>query len=641
MSREEYIRASVAIAASRLCPSTIRDAVIADVKFTQAFGLKADAIIRLGHDDLTFQRSALFDAIRQAFDPGHESAPVDNMHGEAWEIRVLPDKLPVQITLERGATRLSISHFGLLCPDKDTRLGTLLSEADNFCPSLKQVAAWKELLEERAPTDDEVVLIQEDLKDTPLAVAAIIRENLAGGSVSLDLWVPRSSRYYERLVGRWKSELSLGGYAKDVMPRQFSQLLKWRGAEGLKLAFLMAPQPHLSAALAQAEIKADTLREVIAWLAAKGDAMSRTAGIEVALSRVAGDDGLKEPLARLLRAFVAGKPVANVDPIKLLSSLIFVVYGEIAHCRIHAAKPPFWRKLAAIAQASLIARCIADTGTDATELVTWLESVRSQVYLLQCFADLRVEPRWLPDFALPRQLTNEICGRVLAATAKLAQGVLEPELNELLLGDGDGSLKRRFDLAHACLAGPLEGAIAPAIELSADEAARIKDDLSSTKITMASVSRLANTGIAVRFPAELADMAGDAIARADYRLPHDDEATFIPHLVGLASAAAVARSRKLADALFTLLRTYRHFHPNEMTIDDAFRIAIIACASRSQLLDWCQCVGEFMIDCAFQPLTAEEATRLYSDLVHLCHLVPELWSTCGQAEAALRSVLKS
>jgi hypothetical protein len=641
MSRREYIRASVAIAATRLFPTTVRDAVISDVKFTEAFGLKADAIIRLGRDDLTFQRSAFFDAIRQAFDPRQEPVPVGNTRGETWEVRVLADKSPVQITLERGTTRLLVSHFGLLCPDKDVRLCTLLNDADNVCLSPEQIASWKELLEERAPTDDEVVLIQEDLKDTPVAVASIIRENLASGSVSLDVWVPRSFRYYERLVGQWESGLSLDGYAKQVAPRQFSDFLKWRGAEGLKLALLLAPQPDLRAALAEAEIGDDALGEVIFWLADKGDAMSCAAGIEIALPRLAGNDRLKEPLTRLLKAFVAGKPAANVDAIKLLSCLFLAVYGEIAHCRIHAAKPPFWRKLAAIAQASLIARCIVEIGGDATELTVWLQSVRFQRYWQQCLADLRVEPRWLPDFGLPRQLRNEICGRVWAAAAKLAQGVLEPELNELLLGDVDGSLTRRFNRMLACLPGPLEGGISAAGELPAEEVERIKGDLSSAKVSLTSVSGLANAAIVVRFPAELADMAGDAIARADYRIPHDDNTAFVQHLVGLAAAAAITRSCKLADALLVLVRTYRHFHPNAMMIDHGLLIAMIACASRSELLDWCKCVGEFMIDCAFQPVTTEEATRLHSHLVYLCHLVPELWSTCGQAEAALRSVLMS
>jgi hypothetical protein len=124
--------------------------------------------------------------------------------------------------------------------------------------------------------------------------------------------------------------------------------------------------------------------------------------------------------------------------------------------------------------------------------------------------------------------------------------------------------------------------------------------------------------------------AGDSIARADYRLPGDDKATFVPHLIGLASAAAITRSSKLADALIFLVRTYRHFHPEELTVDEAYPIAIIASASRSELADWCKCVGDFLIDCVFQPITTEEAARLHSHLAYLCHLVPELWSTCDR-----------
>jgi hypothetical protein len=214
-------------------------------------------------------------------------------------------------------------------------------------------------------------------------------------------------------------------------------------------------------------------------------------------------------------------------------------------------------------------------------------------------------------------------------------------VDRLLIGDADESLKQQFHAMHACLPGPLEGSLAPPVDLPAEEVARIRDDLSSPTITIKSVSRLANAAIVVRFPAELADMAADAIARADYRLSHDNSLAFVAQLRGLASAAAIARSSKLADALFMLLRTYRHFHPDELNFESAFCIAVVACASRSELADWCKCLGDFLIDCAVQPITVEEASRLHSHLVHLCHLVPELWSTCGQAEAALQSVSTS
>jgi hypothetical protein len=316
------------------------------------------------------------------------------------------------------------------------------------------------------------------------------------------------------------------------------------------------------------------------------------------------------------------------------------VYGEIARGRVHAPKLPFWRKLAAIAQASLIAQCINDFGGDSTELTAWLQSVRGQMYFPQCYADLRLEPRWMPNFGLPGQLRNEICGRVWGAAVKVAQGrALEPELNELLLSDEDASHKRQFNPILACLPGPLEGGMVSGATMSVEEAERIKYDLLSERITMASVSGLASAAVIYQFPAELADMAADAIARADYRLAADDDAIFIPHLIGLASAAAITRSSKLADALISLVRTYRHFHPDELTIDAAYQIAMIASGSHSELADWCKCVGDFMIDCAFQPITTEEATHLHSHLVQLCHLIPELWSTCGQAEAALQSII--
>jgi hypothetical protein len=96
--------------------------------------------------------------------------------------------------------------------------------------------------------------------------------------------------------------------------------------------------------------------------------MSCAAAVEIALPRLAGDDRLRVPITKLLKVFVAGNPVVKVDHIELLSSLILVTYGEIARCRVLAEKPPFWRKLAAIAQASLIARCINNIGVEAARI---------------------------------------------------------------------------------------------------------------------------------------------------------------------------------------------------------------------------------------------------------------------------------
>jgi hypothetical protein len=45
--------------------------------------------------------------------------------------------------------------------------------------------------------------------------------------------------------------------------------------------------------------------------------------------------------------------------------------------------------------------------------------------------------------------------------------------------------------------------------------------------------------------------------------------------------------------------------------------------------------GELITELPFQSLTLNEMERLHSDAEHLSQLVPELWRTCGRAEAAL------
>jgi hypothetical protein len=328
------------------------------------------------------------------------------------------------------------------------------------------------------------------------------------------------------------------------------------------------------------------------------------------------------------------------DRYKLLSSLIIVVYGELARTRVLASKPPFWRRMAAVAQAALIERCFVAVGGDTTEFADWAISARGQLFLLQCFVDLRLEPRWLPDFVLPHQLKNEFGGRMWMAANNNTDAVTKAGWGHLLLDDVVGSLRRQINIPQVYLPGPLEGGFVAQLEIPAEHQAEMRADLSASVITASSFSALVNGSLLFRIPADLADKAADAIARADYRLDcGDDVKVLIPILLGLATVAAITRNHQLTDSLFTLLRKYRRFYPDELGIEESFRIGMIASASRVEISDWCQCVGNCMTALASQPIEQNEAVQLYSQLVDLCHLVPELWATCGQAEAALRSVL--
>ena len=46
-------------------------------------------------------------------------------------------------------------------------------------------------------------------------------------------------------------------------------------------------------------------------------------------------------------------------------------------------------------------------------------------------------------------------------------------------------------------------------------------------------------------------------------------------------------------------------------------------------------VGEWLTELAFGEFKGDEGTVLHANLRYLCHVVPELWVSCGKADAAL------
>lgn len=73
------------------------------------------------------------------------------------------------------------------------------------------------------------------------------------------------------------------------------------------------------------------------------------------------------------------------------------------------------------------------------------------------------------------------------------------------------------------------------------------------------------------------------------------------------------------------------------TIEEDMKICLVASAARKELLEWCGFAGEWMTELAFGELEENEGELLHSHLSALLHSVPELWVSCGKADAALQA----
>ena len=83
------------------------------------------------------------------------------------------------------------------------------------------------------------------------------------------------------------------------------------------------------------------------------------------------------------------------------------------------------------------------------------------------------------------------------------------------------------------------------------------------------------------------------------------------------------------------MRNYWQDRQYDLSIEEVIQIALVVATNHSELSDWVEFVGEWFTELAFDELEGQDGAVLRSRLRALCHSVPELWITCGRADAAL------
>jgi len=91
----------------------------------------------------------------------------------------------------------------------------------------------------------------------------------------------------------------------------------------------------------------------------------------------------------------------------------------------------------------------------------------------------------------------------------------------------------------------------------------------------------------------------------------------------------------LADELRILVRIYRRDLQYALSNEEIIKICLLAASSRKDLIEWRDFVGEWLTELAFSDLEGNDGEVLHSYLQCLCRVVPELWVSCGRADAAL------
>ena len=606
--------------------------------FREEYGFKTEATITLGSSGVSVQRSELFNAVRTVL-AGKGPGELTDAEDRTWNLvnDAREGELP-NLVLSSDQQRLVLPDFSVLSEDVSTRIRSLEESSLEVNLPISAQDKWRSILEERALEDDEVDTFHSDIRDTPAHMERTIQSKITAGKSSVSSLVPNSRQYFERLVGAYDGSGSIRDYAVGTGCEIFRQLTESRPYEGFLFSLLLSSHSAMTAKINADHLDQKDLEKAFGFLENHGDMLSRLGAIEVGLRILPNRPEVEPYLLQLVHLIRDDDVEGETSEFKMFSALFVLVDGELSRTRLLAEEPPFYRRLASLAQAALIHRQLVQCGVDYQRFSDWAVRNRVENYYIQTLADMRVEPRWDPDLVAAPQMQAEFFGRIMIAGNNFKANLGEGDLRDTILGDGEQSLIKLCDFPRPYFPGPLEGADDSLNALPDNLARFIEEQLDSEEVEAASFIALVNSARIFRITSGHAELAAKALRLGNYTLANlDDKSQLVGILNGLALVAAVSRNPALADELRILVRRYRRDSQYSFTTEEAMKMCLVASAARENLMEWRGFAGEWLTELAFGDLEGNEGEVFHSHLLTLLHSVPDLWVSCARADAALQA----
>ncbi len=634
-----YVKSALAQKALDLTPPLIRETLLKKSDFREEYSLKADATLSFPDIGTTFHLSSLHNAARSILS-GASEKKVNDTKGQKWRLKNISEEgdLP-HLSLSRGEKNSPLYSLAPLSPDRDTRLRFLEEAISDVNLPNRASDPWRNILSERALEDDEIDECLSEFRDTPIQMVRTIQSEIRAGKINMSSLIPPTRRYFERLVGEYDGSNSIWEYANNSGRSLFAQLSAWHPYYGFLFSLFLSSHSSLTDEINIDQLSNEDLVRAYDFLVKHGDRISQLGAIEVGLRVLPSRSEIEQPLFHLIEQIRDDDIEGEMSGFKLLSALFCLVDGQLSKTRLLSAEPPFYRRLAALSQATLIHRQLVSSPVDIEQFIEWALSNREGVYL-QSLADMRLEPRWDPNFVMGSHIRADFFGRIIIAAKKYEQNIMGSQIYDLVLTNKDESLQLFSNFLETWLPGPLEGTENTQNTLPSEVSEVIETQLSAKEVGPSSFIALINFALMHPVGSDHAELAVKALKRADYHLCNiEDKLQLLSILDGLAKVAAVSRNSALAGELQILVRRYRHDAEYPLSIQEVIRICLVAAASRSDLSEWTKFVGDWLTDLAFGDLKDEEAQDIHLCLNSLCHAVPELWVSCGRADAALSAFI--
>ena len=631
----------VAMELFNMFPPSIQESLAESPTFRCQFDLDVGATLGFGDSGVSVKRSDFYTAVRELYRLGPEaSVEATLLDGQDCGISFQDSNGELVVCVECSGRTVMLPSFWFFATERAQRMAALEAELSRRNIQVEAIQPWRDLLWEGPLSDEKADRFQKVLRLAPSQIAEALSIELQKDESDVSVLVPRSIEYYERLVGACGSSISFDAFLESQATTHIRRLLEWDSKQGLAQSLLFSAHPSFAPLIDISDWDVMDVVEFFEWLEASGDRFSQVAGFEVAVAFVDRFPEVEPQLLRIAKAILDDDVSASHGRLAFSSNLFVFVDGELSRTGLFRDRPPFWRRMAATAQAAMIEREMLHLGVDLQANLDWARQGRGRFFFMQTLADLRTEPRWLPDLMNSEQLRQEFIFRMVIAGDRAKERLPSGELQALLLEDEAGSLRSSMAPPFAYLPGPLEGASVAPQPFPPEMLEELRKPIDKGVVDANFFASAVNYALVLRLDNEVSSLIADVLRSANHRLNFsgESEITF-SLLAGLSVVAAVTRSPELMNEIRVLTRVLRRRKDTEIEPDNEMRIGLIACAAHKDLDRWCASVGDWFLEIANEEIEIDMAAGLREHLRHICQITPQLWRSCAGAEAALSAVI--
>ena len=585
--------------------------------------------------DTSFPRPHVIEAVTALYAARHDDQEIRDVHDVPWTLSTDPADPVWPLRFGHGGKGWQVRGMIGLHPTPVARIAMMDGVLDAYGLARSVLDPWRTVLSARRLEADEIDAVDAVLRDLPAVAETIIRDSLSANAVAISELVPGERAYYEYLVGA-NETATLNDYL--IAPNRLRHLDWVPEDPGTRACWALLLAAHPRALVGQLDTLTDEdWRGLGRWACDGGDLLAKVGFIELALPRAHADPELEAIVIELSREIEALDPKDQTGPLHLLSSLVIFVDGELSVRRVLADWPPFRRRMAAFAQASLIARVVQGQINTAT-FADFCAKQRGWRFAVQSMVDLRREPRWRPDYISPDQLRHEFIGRIANIAGGLPAEQLTKGLRARFIAKR-GSLRARLAYPMAFWPGPLEGGVNADLHVAGEElCASIDEALAQEPPGIDALTRLIVVGAMLRLPPDLVERAVERVRTTGPKIlaPLPPERIGF-YLLGLAHVAAAARLPELADTVRVFARFHRA-HSGVVAQED-MQLGLFLAAANEDPTAWRRSVGSWTLELTREVKDETQAGLLLNWIEALCDVDPPLRAWIVRARANLKLFL--